>query len=185
MHRRTWLASAVLVLALAAVAAVASASDRWMHVRIVESGEDGESVSINLPLPLAESVLQSIDCHSIKSGKVQVKLSNGEIDLPALHAALRQAQDGEYITVEGEDENVRIAKRDGRLHIRAVDDDETVNIQIDLAVLDALLSPGTDEIDVRAALHALAETKQDTELIRVEGEDETVRIWIDGRADQE
>lgn len=184
MLRRASTAAAVLILGLVTVTAIASASDRWVHVRVVESGEDGETVSINLPLPLAESVLQSIDCNAIKGGKVQVKLHSGEIDLPALHAALRQAQDGEYVTVEGADENVRIAKEGGRLHIRAVDDDETVNIQIDLTVLDALLAPGTDELDVRAALHVLGTLEQDTELVRVDGEDETVRIWIDGDAGQ-
>jgi hypothetical protein len=185
MHRRTWFASVALILGLATVTAVASPSDRWVHVRVVESGEDGETVSINLPLPLAETVLQSIECNSIKGGKVQVKLQSGEIDLPALRTALRQAQDGEYITVDGSDETVRIAKEGGSLHIRAEEDGEKVNIQLDLSVLDALLAPGTDEIDVRAALHALGTLEKDTELVRVDSEDESVRIWIDGAAGQE
>jgi hypothetical protein len=185
MLRSAWAASAALILGLAAVTAFASASDRWVHVRVVESGENGETVSINLPLPLAETVLQSIDCNSIKGGKVQVKLNRGEIDLPALRAALQQAPDGEYVTVKGADETVRIAKEGGSIHIRALDDGEKVSIQLDLAVLDALLSPGTDEIDVQAALHALGTLEKDTELVRVDGEDESVRIWIDGAPGQD
>jgi hypothetical protein len=187
MHRRTGFASAAPILMLAIVTAVASASDRWVHIRVVESGEDGETVSINLPLPLAESVLQSIQCNSIKDGKVQVKLHSGEIDLAAVHAALQQAQDGEYITVDSNDEQVRIAKEGGTLHIRADDDGEKVNIQLDLAVLDALFpsgTSGTGELDVRSALHALGTLEKDMELVQVESEDETVHIWIDGSAGQ-
>ena len=187
MLRRAWAASAALILGFATVTAIASASDRWVHVRVVESGEDGETVSINLPLPLAESVLQSVQCNSIKDGKVQVKLHSGEIDLAAVRAALQQAQDGEYITVQSHDEQVRIAKEGGSLHIRADDGGEKVNIQLDLTVLDALFPSGTSgtELDVRSALHALGTLEKDMELVRVESEDETVHIWIDGSAGQE
>jgi hypothetical protein len=182
MIRSIWVTC--VVFALAAFTASASSTDRWLHVRVIESGEDGEQVSINLPLPLAESLLQSIQCDAIKPGKVQAHLHDSHIDLPALRAALKQAGDGEYITVDGSDEHVRITKEGDWLHVRTEDASEKVDLRLQLSVLDALLSSGTDEVDVRAALHALVEMNQDTELVRVDSKDESVRIWIDHESDQ-
>jgi hypothetical protein len=179
MFRRTWLAGFVLVLGTAA--ALASPSDRWLHVRVIGAGEDGEKVIINLPLPLIETALPAIRCDAMQDGRVRIDLDDSHVDLAALRAALQQSQDGEYVNVEDHGERVRIAKEDGWLLVHAEEPDETVDIRLRLSVVEALFSSGTDELDLRAALRVLAEQDESADLVRVEGEDESVRIWIDER----
>ena len=41
-------------------AALALPADRWMHIRVIESGPDGDRVRVNIPLSLAEAVLPTI-----------------------------------------------------------------------------------------------------------------------------
>ncbi len=49
-----------------------------------------------------------------------------------------------------------------------------------LKVVDALLSAGKDELDISAALRALA-TEGDTELVSVRDQDNRVRVWLDSK----
>jgi hypothetical protein len=50
-------------------------------------------------------------------------------------------------------------------------------------VVAALLSGSGDELNVGAALEALVR-RGEGELLTVNGDDETVRIWIDARSDR-
>ena len=64
---------------------------------------------------------------------------------------------------------------------RAEERDETVDIKIRLEVVDLLLAAEDDELDLVEMVKALR--KHDGEdLVRVEGEDEFVRIWIDSKS---
>jgi hypothetical protein len=58
-------------------------------------------------------------------------------------------------------------------------DREDVHVKMPAAVVEALLSGDEDELDVAAAIRALARHGEG-ELVTVSGDDETVRIWIDG-----
>ena len=55
---------------------------------------------------------------------------------------------------------------------------EDVQARIPLTVMAALLSGTGDELDIGAALEALA-AEGAGELITVTGDEETVRIWVD------
>lgn len=178
---------ATLGLALLTTTAIAGPADYWLHVRVDEHDSDGEQVRINLPIQLVESVLPLIHEKGTEAGHLNIDMAGHDIDLPKVLAAVRDARDGEYITVTSEDENVRVAKQAGYLLVKAVDADETVDIRIRLAVVDALLTPAesADEIDkgelnLAAAVRVLAE-QGEGDIVTVTGEDENVRIWIDGK----
>ena len=176
------------------------AADRWVHVRVVENGEDGERVRINIPLSLAEKVLPTIKADKLCNGKVKVNGQDfNDIDLRALLDAVRTAQDNEYVTVESKHENVRVAKSGGFMLIKVREahrhgkqtsktdvkpgeesQTETVDIKIPFTVVNALLSGEKDELDVVAALRALSEF-ENLELVTVNDESSTVRIWVDSR----
>jgi len=49
-----------------------------------------------------------------------------------------------------------------------------------MRVVDALFSADKDELDLVAALHALA-AQGDTDLISVKDEENTVRVWVDSK----
>ena len=50
-----------------------------------------------------------------------------------------------------------------------------------MAVVDALVSSGGHDLDVAAALHALAAHGTDTELVSIKDGRQTVRVWLDSK----
>jgi hypothetical protein len=183
-----------LVSAMVALAAVSaafgqsgSAKDRWLHVRVINSDNKGETVRVNIPLELAENVLPTINKNHLHNGKVTIDQAHmNDVDVRALINAIRTAKDGEYVTVQGTDQDVRVAKEGGRLLVRVKDNKSSksnkseVDIKIPMHVIDALFSAGKDELDIVAGLHALA-SLGDTELVSVKSDDSTVRVWMDSK----
>ena len=183
------LLSAMVVLAgaSAALGQSGSARDRWLHVRVINSDNKGETVRVNIPLELAENVLPTINKDHLHNGKVTIDQAHlNYVDLHALLNAIRTAKDGEYVTVQGADQDVRVAKQGGRLLVHVKDNKGSksnkskVDIQIPMHVIDALFSAGKDELDIVAGLHALA-LQGDTELVSVKSEESTVRVWMDSK----
>lgn len=189
----TALAAVALLAAIitpAAAQAQASATEgKWLHVRVIEAG-DGESVRVNVPLALAEAILPSIKVKHFDKGKVRIQEHmHGhvkDVDLRAILDAVKTAQDGEFVTVESRKDNVRVAKRGGYLlvEVREKDKDgkdrEKVDVKVPMTVVEALLSGGKDELDILAAVRALAR-HGDTELVSVQDSKTTVRVWVDSK----
>jgi hypothetical protein len=195
MFNRTKYFAGVSLLSAAVVLAGASAvfgqssstKDRWLHVRVINSDNKGETVRVNIPLELAENVLPTINKNHLHNGKVTIDQAHmNDVDVRALINAIRTAKDGEYVTVQGADQDVRVAKEGGRLLVRVKDNKSSksnrseVDIKIPMHVIDALFSAGKDELDVVAGLHALA-SLGDTELVSVKSDDSTVRVWMDSK----
>jgi len=187
-----------LMVSIFAFAALAMPADRWIHIRVIESGPDGDRVRINIPLSLAEAVLPTIKAEKFCDGKVKVEgHALGQVDLRALLEAVSRAQDNQYVTVESKDENVEVAKAGEFLLIKVHENREgagktagrrkaanTVDIKIPFKVAHALLSGGDDELNVLAAVRALGEYPS-LELVTVKDESDNVRIWVDSRNDED
>lgn len=175
--RRGLLAGLILLL-LTGVAA--GGEQRWLHVRVVEDGRDGETVSVNIPLTLVEAILPTIHTDELQHGKVRLDDAELEgIDLREVLRALRDAPDADFITVKSEDETVRVAKEDGFLVVRADERrGDRVRVTVPLEVVDAMLGADADEIDLLAGLRALADY-DGGDLVTVESDDTHVRVWID------
>ena len=186
-----------------AVAQSSSNPDQWIHVRVESREDKTETVRVNVPVDMAVKVLPAIKNKNLCDGKVRI--DSGRIDGIDLHTmldALRTAKDGEYVTVESKDDNVRVAKSSGYLYIhvtekkpsektaKATGDKDAaknaalkkskVEVKIPMKVVDALLSAGKDQLDVVAALRALS-ANGDMELVSVKDNDSTVRVWIDSK----
>lgn len=170
-----------------------STSERWLHVRVIDASSKGETVRVNVPLEMAEKVLPAINKDRLHSGKVRINDSemNG-VDLHALLDALRTSKDGEYVTVQGTDNDVRVAKQNGYMLVHVTEKDgagkngkssekSRVEVKVPMKVVDALFSAGKDELDLVAALHALSLHNGDTELVSVKSDDSTVRVWLDSK----
>jgi hypothetical protein len=159
--------------------------DRWLHVRVISSDAKGETVRVNVPLDLAEKVLPAINHDRLHGGKVKIDCAHvNDVDLRAMVAAIRTAKDGEYVTVQGTENDVRVAKQDNHLIVHVLDKGKSrksqVEIKVPMKVIDALFSAGKDELDLVAALHALS-AQGDVELVSVKGDDNTVRVWLDSK----
>ncbi len=162
-----------------------SPSDRWLHVRVISSDAKGETVRVNVPLELAEKVLPAIHQERFHDGKVKIDNAHvNDVDLRALVDAIRTTKDGEFVTVQSNDCDVRVAKQSNHLIVHIFDNKNSkkseVEIKVPMKVIDALFSAGKDELDLVAALHALS-AQGDTELVSVKDHENTVRVWLDSK----
>jgi len=165
--------------------AQAAQPERWLHVRVDNQTAKGEMVRVNLPLELAEKVLPTIHNDKLRDGKIRLdNVTINGVDLRGMLAAVRTSKDGEYVTIQGEDGDVRVFKKAGYLeaHIHKKKEGEKghVEVRVPLSVVDALLSAGDNELNLVAAVRALAKYG-DTELVTVKDEHSTVRVWLDSK----
>ena len=168
--------------------------DQWIHVRVESKDDGGETVRVNVPVEMAEKILPVINHQNLHNGKVHIDSAHMEdVDLRALLDAVRSSKDGEYVTVQSKENDVRVAKSGGYLLIHVTDksqgttnsksknhQESKVEIKVPMKVVEALFSAGKDELDVVAALRALS-TFGDTELVSVKDSENTVRVWIDSK----
>jgi hypothetical protein len=203
----TFVLAAATFLASAAIAqdtttSSSSKSEQWIHVRVESKEDHGETVRVNVPVEMAAKVIPAINKNNLHDGKVHIdSMHTNDVDLRAILDAVRSSRDGEYVTVQGNDNNVRVAKSAGYLYIHVTDksegkkaaakDEKTgakavtahesrVEIKVPMKVVDALFSAGKDELDIVAGLKALS-AHGDTELVTVKDDQNTVRIWVDSK----
>ncbi len=190
-NRALW--PAFLVVGLLAFAVSVAAQDAgpqpWLHVQVTGENDGAENVAVNLPLAAAEPLLALVPHRILSDGQ----LSLGGRDVPVnvgamrdLWRALTQVGDTEFVTVEGENETVRVARTGDQITVqvqeRDEDGSETVDVQLPILVVDALLSGDGDTLNVGAAVERLGELRGD--IVRVTEEERQVRIWIDEVATQ-
>jgi len=174
-----------LALSLAALADQPTAGQRWLHVRVENTGEDGESVRVNVPLSVALKVLPAIKSRELRDGRLRMDEAriNG-VDIRAVLEAVRALDDGEFVTIQSKDATVRVAKEAGHL-IARVDErtgsEDKVNLKIPFRIVDALLSGSPDELDLQAAVQALSDSADDF-IVSVESKKESVRVWVDSKS---
>lgn len=187
-------ASAAIVLAIALVApfqAAAQEASPWIHVQVIEEGDEdgGETVHVNVPLSLARVALQ-VAPQEMKQ-KLTEKLSEKDIklsDVRALWNELKNAGDAEFVTVESEKESVKVARAGDKIQVfvRERGDDEgdeggeQVQVDIPIAVVDALLSGEGEELNLEAAVARLGDQRGD--IVQVRDGGSRVRVWIDERS---
>jgi ribonuclease HI len=174
---------AVLLAMLPAGALAYGASNlRYLHVR-VSNPATHELVRVNVPLILAEKVIPAVNQGELRDGKVRIGcFTANNVNLRAILDALRTAPEGEFVSIQQTENDVRVAKEHGQMVVRIIDkqSSEKVDITIPWEVAQALVSDtGEDQLNVEAAIKAL-ENVGDTTLVRVNGH-EDVRIWVDSR----
>lgn len=167
--------------------AQAGKSERWIHVRVLNKEAKGETVRVNVPLDLAEKVLPTINHRNFHNGRVTLGGQVHDVDLRALLEAVRSSRDGEFVTVNNNENDVRVAKQAGYLvvHVQGHGDERArrahrVEVRMPFVVVNALLSGSKDELDLVAGIRALS-TQPDMELVAVEDGQNTVRVWLDSK----
>ena len=177
-------------------------SEQWIHVRVESKEDRGETVRVNVPVEMAAKVLPAINKNNLHDGKVRIdSMHTNDVDLRTILDAVRSSRDGEYVTVQSNENDVRVAKSAGYLYIHVTDKSDgkkaaakegktgakavaahesKVEIKVPMKVVDALFSAGKDELDIVAALKALS-AHGDVELVTVKNDENTVRIWMDSK----
>ena len=157
----------------------------WLHIRVTENDEGGTRVSVNLPLSLVE-VFADIAEQEMRSGRHDIDFDDHDIQIADIRRAwneLRDAGDAEFVTVEEDDRFVRISRTGNIILIEMEErnddrDNETGRIEVPVSVVDALLSGEGEQLNIRAALDELVQVTSG-EIVFVENDDTTVRIWIE------
>jgi hypothetical protein len=162
----------------------AASAERYLHVR-VSNPTTHELVRVNVPLSLAEKVIPAINHGELRNGKIRVgHFTADNVNVRAILDALKTAPEGEFVTVQEQGSDVRVAKEHGQLVVHVIDKEskDNVDVTVPWGVAEALIS-NTDEteLNVEAAIHALASTG-DVTLVTVVGHDENVRVWIDSNS---
>jgi len=176
---RTIFAAVAVAGALASGVRAETSSDRWIHVRVDDNDEGHARVDIQVPIGMVSGLLPMLE-HEVGSGEINI---NGkDVDLVRIRnawTALRQAKDGQYVTVRDDDADVRIAKNGGLLliHVDDKEDGDRVRIKLPLPVVDAALSGG-ETLDLDALIRAL-EKAPSGDIVTVDNNESHVRIWID------
>ncbi len=189
------LAIALLSAAAASAQSTAATQDRWLHVRVTESGEKNENVRVNLPLALAEAILPTLKINHLDGGRVKIDHHHRihDVDFRAIWEAVRKSPDGEFVTVQSTKDNVRVAKQAGYMIVHVTEEKDATNkdpetrvdVKVPLTVVEALMSGANkDELDLLAGIRALAK-HGDAELVTVKDRKTTVRVWVDSKSTAE
>jgi hypothetical protein len=185
MRNKAGVAALALALALTGAASALKAQGTpWIHVEVIEKGDGGDKVNVNLPLALAEVALEVMPKDVTE--KVTSKFQEKGItlaDLRKLWAELKNTGNAEFVTVESDDETVRVVREGPVIQVRVNDSkndrDEQVQVDIPIEVVDALLSGEGEELNLPAAVQQLRNRRGD--IVNVRDGENTVRVWIDAR----
>jgi hypothetical protein len=172
--------------ALPAAMAAAQSGTPWLHVR-VEEARKASKVHVNLPLTVVEAALKSmpemIEEHGcLRLGKHhEMKLA----DLRRVWKELAAVGDAELVSVESDDENVKVMRKGELLQVfvdkKAEEGEgkgaEQVRVEVPVSLVDALLSGEGDEVNIQAAVAELRNRRGD--IVQVHDDDSHVRVWID------
>lgn len=185
MRKHVVFGIALVVTLFTAGLAQAQQDAPWLHIRVTEEGESGTKVNVNLPLSLIQVVA---DIAEKEIGREASHIDLGEFDHHDISIAdirrawteLSAAGDAEFVTIEEDDEMVRISRAGDKILIEFEENDGDGNgrVEVPVSVVDALLSGEGEQLNIRAALDQLVSTASG-EIVLVETDDTTVRIWIE------
>ena len=175
---------------LPAAQAAAQTGTAWLHVR-VEEAKEASKVAVNLPMAVVEAVLKASPDMIEKHGKIHLGDHHGMkmADLRQAWKALSQVGDAELVTVESEDENVKVMRKGDLVQVfvdkkakpgkdgKPAHGGEEVRVEVPVSLVDAFLSGEGEEGNIQAAVAELQKRRGD--IVRVKDDDSNVRIWID------
>jgi hypothetical protein len=175
---------------LPAATAAAQTPTAWLHVR-VEEAKEASKVSVNLPMAVVEAVLKASPEIIEKHGKVHFSEEHGlkMADIRKAWKALAEVGDAELVTVESDDENVKVLRKGDLVQVfvdnkskpgkdgKPAKGGEEVRVEVPVSLVDAFLSGEGEEGNIQAAVAELQKRRGD--IVRVKDEDSNVRIWID------
>jgi len=160
--------------------ALAAEETRWVNVNVSEHN-DGTNVEVHLPLNLVLSVLKSVDVDNFHKGHIDLDIDDADVDWAGIFAAVKDAPDGQFVTVNSPDANVSVSKQGGTLLINVDEMDgenSKVKVTVPVEFMDALSINEGSQIDVAALLESF-DRLPNGDLVTVESNDANVRVWIE------
>jgi hypothetical protein len=170
-----------LVLTLCVTASAQTKS--WLHVHV--DSEDSEQVKVNLPLSVVSTVLPIVADKELNLAKFQaeeIEFGGKKLTVEEIRAIWNSVREGgsyELANVVSDDTTVRVFIDEEFLMVKTDEaEGDKVNVQIPVRIVDALFSGSENQLNIQGALEALQDIGSQ-QLVLVEAEDATVRVWID------
>lgn len=139
-------------------------------------------MTVNLPVSLLSAAAAMIPDQVQEDARIEIdELDMDWSDLMTFWQEVKNAPEATFVTVETQDETVKVRKEGEFVTVRTTESSEDgaeVNVTVPLAVIDGLLSGPEGTLNFQAALEALVAYGPGN-LVSVRDDDETVRIWID------
>ena len=158
----------------------AHASDTaWLHLRIEEAGT-GETVKVNLPLSVVETLLPLVQEKHLTESRARLQEKGFTVsELRAMWKTLRAEGDVMLAEMQSSGTDFQVFIEDDSLHVRSKEGaKENIDIRIPAPVLDALLSGQGEEINLLAAVQALQQMGTQ-EIVSIRDGNKTIRVWVD------
>ncbi len=188
--RHTLIIAALALLVALPVAAQTANQDLWIHVKVHEDGGDNTRVTVNLPVAFLQGVLPLIENSGdfkVDGAKIEIEDSDISIDdLRRVLQSLKDSPDATFAEVQTDTENIVFYKQGDYLRVETEEsqDGTEVHAHFPIAVLDALLSAPGEQLDLQAAISALA-AQGPGDLVTVRDGETSVHVWIDNVAEAE
>ena len=163
-----------------ALAAQAATQELWIHLRVAEKRGSHAKVAINLPLGLFNVATAKIPSRHVRNGRIH--FCNHDMTVDDLRSIWREAgsRPDTWIEVKEDDHTFRAKKSGGYLVVEGTDwdDDDVTTMRIPATIVDALLSARGNDLNLAAAVDAMAKTERG-EVMTVSADDADVRMWVD------
>lgn len=175
---------AVVVLGVALLAPVVRAEEKapWIHIRVTEGKDQTSKVNLNLPLSLVDVALDVIKTDAVKDGRIKVEGTTITVaQMRRIWAELKKTGDADFADIQDGDNTIKVAKKNEKLMVTVREGKagkKTVYAELQQSVVDALLAGDGDTLDLKGAM-AMLQTAQRGELVRVDDQDNNVRVWIE------
>jgi hypothetical protein len=172
----------VSLLLLGASAPALAQSQPWIHVQVEEAR--GARVHVNVPLSLVEVALRAAPERILDEDRIRIGRHGRSLkvsDMRRLWGELKAAGETDFVRVDDErdGESITVSRKADLVQVR-VDGarrGEKVMVDVPVALVDALLAGEGEEFDVKGAVSELSKMRGD--IVRVQDEKDTVRVWID------
>ncbi len=162
----------------AAMARPASGGDViWLKVEVHDASSSRANVKLNVPLSLIEVVIDSIDKREFMANLQD----EHHLDLPKLWREVRGMNGSDFVTVETDEENIRVWKDNDffRIDVDKIDGKEgEVQVKLPLAIMDYLFESRRGSFDFAELVDQLRGHLPVT-LVQMQDDDHSVKIWIE------
>lgn len=169
MIRNTFVAACMV---LFATSAFANDYSSWM-INADFTMEDGQEMKLSLPITFLKSFEPQI-----REALSEVDLEGQEVNFQEIWQAVKESGDNEYVTVESDDADIRVAVSEGNLVVNVNDKNEgqTIDVTIPMAFGDILFGGDLANLDMDAVIDALGDIEGN--LIEIVGNEVNGRVWI-------
>lgn len=162
----------------------ATGAPAWLHVRVEEPGKSSK-VRVNVPLTVVEAALEAAPDKIVNKGRIKIDVGRDDdhdlslAQMRRIWKELKDAGDTDIVTVEEDDETVKVARKGDLVQVRVskTSGKEEVHVDVPVNLVDAVLAGDGDSVDVKQVIRELRSQRGD--IVRVTDKDTNVRIWID------